>query len=54
MTIRTSDTMLRYNALDCAMTWQIYDSFFAEIEEGYQVTYAHTIDLYAPLMYLMI
>ena len=53
MTLRTSDEMLTYNALDCAVTWQCADSFFHEIEDGYRSTYDHTIDLYGPLMYMM-
>ncbi len=53
MTYRTSDEMLTYNALDCAMTWQCADGFFSEIENGYRKTYDHTIDLYNPLMYMM-
>ncbi|KKK69379.1 hypothetical protein LCGC14_2934660, partial [marine sediment metagenome] len=53
MTQRTSDEMLTYNALDCAVTWQCADGFFSEIENGYRETYDHTIDLYGPLMYMM-
>lgn len=53
MTHRTSQDMLVYNALDCAVTWQCRDGFFSEIDEGYRETYDHTIDLYDPLMYMM-
>jgi len=53
MTYRTSDEMLTYNALDCAVTWQCADAFFSEIDNGYRKTYDHTIDLYGPLMYMM-
>jgi len=53
MTLKTSDEMLTYNALDCAVTWQCADGFFDEIENGYRKTYDHTIDLYQPLMYMM-
>jgi len=53
VTQRTSDEMLTYNALDCAVTWQCADGFFSEIEDGYRETYDHTIDLYGPLMYMM-
>jgi DNA polymerase I-like protein with 3'-5' exonuclease and polymerase domains len=53
MTTQTSNEMLTYNALDCAVTWQCADGFFHEIDDGYQETYDHTIDLYNPLMYMM-
>jgi len=53
MTFKTSQEMLVYNAKDCAMTWQVADAFMAELEDGYQGTYEHTIDLYNPLMYMM-
>ena len=53
MSLRTSDQMMVYNALDCAVTWQCADGFFSEIEDGYRSTYDHTIDLNGPLMYMM-
>lgn len=53
MTYRTSDEMLTYNALDCAMTWQCADAFMNELDDGFRGTYDHTIDLYGPLMYMM-
>lgn len=53
MTYRTSDEMLTYNALDCAVTWQCADGFFDEIDNGFRDTYDHTISLYDPLMYMM-
>jgi DNA polymerase I-like protein with 3'-5' exonuclease and polymerase domains len=53
MTYRTSDEMLIYNALDCAVTWQCADSYMKEIEDGYTDTYNHTIELFDPLMYMM-
>ena len=53
MSLQTSQDMLTYNALDCALTWQCMDGFFDEIDDGYRDTYNHTIDLYGPLMYMM-
>ena len=53
MTYRTSQEMLTYNALDCAMTWEVADAFMHELDDGYRGTYNHTIDMYNPLMYMM-
>lgn len=51
--MRVSNDTLHYNALDAIGTQQCIDAFFPEIDKhGFRDTYNHTIDLYAPLMYM--
>jgi DNA polymerase I-like protein with 3'-5' exonuclease and polymerase domains len=51
--MRVSNDTLHYNALDAIGTLMCADSFFPEVaKHGFLDTYNHTIDLYAPLMYM--
>ncbi|MEK0325181.1 MAG: hypothetical protein QQN63_05705, partial [Nitrosopumilus sp.] len=61
MTIRIDDNTLIYNALDAAITLECANAFMpdllkepAENYPTFESTYDHTIDLFEPLMYMMI
>src|SRR3990167_7510458 len=60
MTIRISDRTLRYNAKDCYITYECADKFMSELNKPaslnqptFKPTYNHTIELLAPLIYMM-
>lgn len=46
-------TVLEYNALDCAVTYEVKEEFWEDLKDGYLGTYNFTERLQQPLMYMM-